>query len=162
MKTQIFGIWGDTNGDDGDHPMIGEAAISTATACFGDSMTGDSGHDGDDVLYIAFNGTDAVPGSSGADWAAGSYEDFESSITTLGNKLLQRIVGGSGSGRISTSASVSTVTSSTKSTSASTATSTSSDTLCEWAGHCAGTSCSTDDDCSGDMVCTAEQCAALV
>lgn len=140
--------------------MIGEAAISTATACFGDSMTGDSGHDGNNVLYIAFNGTDAVPGANGADWAANSCEDFESSITTLGNKLLQRIGDGSGSAD-STSVPVSTATSSTQSISGSTSTSTVSETGCEWAGHCAGASCSTDDDCSGETVCTAKQCAAL-
>lgn len=140
--------------------MIGEAAISTATACFGDSITGDNGHDGNDVLYLAFNGTDAVPGANGANWAASSYDDFESSITTLGNKLLQRVGGGSGL-QNSTSVSVSTATSSTKSNSGSTATSTMSNTSCEWAGHCAGASCSTDNDCSGNMVCTAKQCTAL-
>jgi hypothetical protein len=34
-KTQVYGIWGDTNGDDGDEAMVGEASISLATACFG-------------------------------------------------------------------------------------------------------------------------------
>ncbi|WYZ39770.1 hypothetical protein EsH8_IV_000111 [Colletotrichum jinshuiense] len=97
----LFGIWGDTNGDDGSQAMVGEASISLATACYGNSITGNSGHDNNDVLYIAFTGSDAVPGASGAKWAATSYEDFESSINELGNKLVERI--GSGcNGRPST------------------------------------------------------------
>lgn len=81
--------------------MVGEASISLATACYGNSITGNSGHDNNDVLYIAFTGSDAVPGASGAKWAATSYEDFESSINELGNKLVERI--GSGcNGRPST------------------------------------------------------------
>lgn len=54
-------------------------------------MTGDNGHDPDDVLYIAFTGGDAVPGKNGADWAAKNYDDFESSIQGLGDELIQRI-----------------------------------------------------------------------
>ena len=50
--------------------MVGEASIAMATACFGTSMNGNNGHDETDVLYIAFPGADAVPGSSGADWGA--------------------------------------------------------------------------------------------
>lgn len=92
---QIYGIWGDENGDDDDKSLVGEASISLATACFGRGMTGGSGHDDNDVLFIAFTGPDAVPGADGADWAAGSYDDFAQSIEGLGDKLVQRI-GGSG------------------------------------------------------------------
>lgn len=70
--------------------MVGEASISLATACFGKSMTGDNGHDQNDVLYIGFTGGDAVPGKN-ANWAAKNYADFESSIQDLGDKLIQRI-----------------------------------------------------------------------
>ncbi|KAK3393900.1 fungal chitosanase of glycosyl hydrolase group 75-domain-containing protein [Podospora didyma] len=87
----IYGIWGDTNGDDGDKPMVGEAAISLATACEGDSMTGDNGYSNTDILYLAFTGKDAVPGAKGANWSATDYATFEKSIEPLGNKLTERI-----------------------------------------------------------------------
>ncbi|KAI1777261.1 glycoside hydrolase family 75 protein [Hypoxylon cercidicola] len=87
----IYGVLGDENGDDGEKSVVGEASISLATACFGKSMTGDNGHDPDDVLYIAFTGSDAVFGKNGADWAAQNYEDFESSIRGLGDERIQRI-----------------------------------------------------------------------
>ncbi|KAG7135430.1 Endo-chitosanase like protein [Verticillium longisporum] len=86
-----YGIWGDTNGDDGDEAMVGEASISLATLCFGNSMNGDNGHDDNDVLFIAFTGSDAVPGNDGADWAANNATVFQESITERGNKLVERI-----------------------------------------------------------------------
>lgn len=113
--------------------MVGEASISLATACYGTSMTGDNGHDPDDVLYIAFPGSDAVPGANGANWGASSYSSFESSITGLGDRLIQRIGGGGG---------------------------TTPPPTCSWAGHCAGASCSTENDCSDDLVCKSGKCAA--
>ncbi|KAL8718819.1 MAG: hypothetical protein Q9225_004103 [Loekoesia sp. 1 TL-2023] len=85
----IYGVWGDTNGDDGP-PLVGEASLSLATACFGTGVNGNNGHDETDVLYIAFPGDDAVPGSS-ADWTAQNFQQFEDSITALGNRLVQRI-----------------------------------------------------------------------
>lgn len=94
----VYGIWGDTNGDDGDEAMVGEASISLATACFGNRMNGNFGHDDDDVLYIAFVGEDAVPGADGAKWNASSAADFQKSITSLGDELVERI--GSGSARL--------------------------------------------------------------
>ena len=87
----IYGVWGDTNGDDGPRPMVGEAAISVATACFGSGVSGDNGYDDDDVLYIAFTGQDAVPGSQGANWSATNYEIFEKSIQDQGDTLIERI-----------------------------------------------------------------------
>lgn len=35
-------------------PLVGEASLSLATACFGDKVNGNSGHDETDVLYVAF------------------------------------------------------------------------------------------------------------
>ncbi|KAK4187895.1 fungal chitosanase of glycosyl hydrolase group 75-domain-containing protein, partial [Podospora australis] len=87
----VYGIWGDTNGDDGTKPMVGEVSISLATACRGKNMTGYRGYDGDDVLYIAFAGKEAVPGPKGADWAAKDYEAFERSIRPLGDKLVVKM-----------------------------------------------------------------------
>ncbi|RGP58888.1 glycoside hydrolase family 75 protein [Fusarium sporotrichioides] len=87
----IYGIWGDTNGDDYPKALVGEASISVATACFGKGINGDAGHDKNDVLYIAFTGKDAVPGANGAHWGAQTYNDFAQSIRGLGDKLIQRI-----------------------------------------------------------------------
>jgi hypothetical protein len=39
-------------------------------------------------LYIGFTGTGAVPGKSGANWAAKNTNDFENSIKALGDKLV--------------------------------------------------------------------------
>ncbi|KAI8958115.1 glycoside hydrolase family 75 protein [Daldinia sp. FL1419] len=87
----IYGVWGDENGDDGEKSVVGEASISLATACFGKGMTGNNGHDENDVLYIAFTGKDAVPGKNGAKWDAQNYKEFESSIRDLGDELIKRI-----------------------------------------------------------------------
>ncbi|KAK4153023.1 glycoside hydrolase [Chaetomidium leptoderma] len=149
-KQTFFGIWGDTNGDDGDKPMVGEASISMATACFGTSMNGNNGHDENDVLYLAFPGPDAVPGANGAQWGATSWQAFEASIETLGNKLLERIIGsssggGGGGGTDPTKPPPD---------------------ECSWAGHCEGAKCTGDDLCSGTLhcdagekVCTTEDCS---
>ncbi|KAL8673140.1 MAG: hypothetical protein Q9168_002437 [Polycauliona sp. 1 TL-2023] len=86
----IYGIWGDTNGDDG-KPLVGEASISLATACFGTkAVSGDSGHDKPDVLYVAFTGEDARPGP-GTKWDAKNYAEFEDSIEEVGNRLIKRL-----------------------------------------------------------------------
>lgn len=61
-----------------------------ATACFGDGMNWNNGHGEQDVLYIAFPGQDAVPGSS-AKWDASDFDDFEGSISALGDKLVATI-----------------------------------------------------------------------
>jgi hypothetical protein len=87
---KVYGVWGDTNGNDG-QPLVGEASIALATACYGTSVNGNSGHDENDVLYIAFPGTDAVPGKNGAKWNVQNYSAFESSLQTLGNKLVARL-----------------------------------------------------------------------
>ncbi|KAG5971278.1 hypothetical protein E4U55_001287 [Claviceps digitariae] len=92
----IYGVWGDKNGDDGPQAMVGEASIALATACFGRGINGNAGHDGNDVLYLAFTGKDAVPGAKGAQWNAQKYDVFEASITALGDKLIERIGGKSG------------------------------------------------------------------
>ena len=82
-------MWGDTNGDDG-IPLVGEASLSLATACYGHKVNGNSGHDETDVLYVAFTGDEAVPGTS-ANWKADNYDDFEASIQNLGDKLIKRL-----------------------------------------------------------------------
>lgn len=75
--------------------MVGEAAISLATACYGQAnIAGNNGHDSTDVLYLAFTGKDAVPGKA-ANWGATNFDDFESSIATIGDSLVAK-VGSSG------------------------------------------------------------------
>ncbi|KAK0766384.1 hypothetical protein N5P37_000107 [Trichoderma harzianum] len=136
----IYGVWGDTNGDDGDFPVVGEASISLATACFGNSINGNNGHDQTDVLYIAFTGSSAVPGAKGAQWNAQDYNDFENSISALGDSLVARIgttgggdPGNGGGGDPGNGGSGGD---------------------CSWEGHCAGASCGSDDDCSDDLTCS--------
>ncbi|KAI8299777.1 Endo-chitosanase [Colletotrichum sp. SAR11_240] len=90
----FYGVWGDTNGDDGDQPMVGEASIALATSCFGNGVNGNQGHDENDVLYIAFTGQDAAPGANGANWSASTSAEFSSSINQLGNKLVERVGSG--------------------------------------------------------------------
>ncbi|KUJ19604.1 Chitosanase-domain-containing protein [Mollisia scopiformis] len=134
----FYGIWGDENGDDGPKAMVGEASISMATLCFGDSVNGNSGHADTDVLYIAFTGSDAVPGTS-AKWDADSVGEFEGSIQALGDNLIQRIGGGGSTSPASSSPSASCP-------------------PCSWDGHCAGASCDTADDCDGSLTCIDGQC----
>ena len=85
----VYGVWADTNGDDGP-PLVGEASIALATACFGKGMTGDGGHDQRDVLYVAFEGEDAVPRKEAA-WSAKTFEAFEESIEGVGDSLVGRL-----------------------------------------------------------------------
>jgi hypothetical protein len=89
----IYGIWGDVNGDDG-LPLVGEASLALATACFGDGVNGGNGWDDADVLYLAFKGDGAVPGPQGARWDARDYSEFEGSIQDLGGGLVEGLIWG--------------------------------------------------------------------
>ncbi len=86
----VYGVWGDTNGDDGP-PVVGEASISLATECFGTGITGNNGHDQNDVLYIAFPGSVADTVNKNASWGAKDFATFEKSIEKLGNKLINKL-----------------------------------------------------------------------
>jgi hypothetical protein len=90
-KTLVYGVWGDTNGDDGEKPMVGEASLALGTACGGKRVHGNSGIDEDAVLFLGFTGEEAVPGPEGADWAAKDFDAFERSIEGLGDRLVQRV-----------------------------------------------------------------------
>lgn len=82
---KFYGVWGDTNG----FTSTGEASISLGKLCFPDEgLNGDRGHDGKDVMFIGFAGDEAVPGQDGANWTAGSTEEFEESIRGLGDRLV--------------------------------------------------------------------------
>ncbi|ATY58674.1 endo-chitosanase [Cordyceps militaris CM01] len=83
-----YGIWGDTNGG----TSTGEASLAMGNLCFpNEHLTGNNGHDGKDVLYIAFTGADTVPGKNGANWKAKNSDDFAKSIKSLGDKLVGRL-----------------------------------------------------------------------
>ncbi|KAI1799204.1 glycoside hydrolase family 75 protein [Daldinia bambusicola] len=88
----VYGVWGDTNGDDGENPRIGEASISVATLCFGHDFEDEVGFNEEKILYIGFTGTEAVPGPN-ASWMAKDENEFESSISSLGDRLVERIGG---------------------------------------------------------------------
>ena len=110
-----------------------------ATLCYGNIVNGNNGHDETDVLYLAFTGADAVAGANGAKWNAQNAVEFEASLATLGDILVKRIAGGTGT------TSTTSMTTSTK-TSTSTTTSkapTATCTPCSWTGHCAGDDCFT-------------------
>lgn len=79
-----YGIWGDVNGA----TVVGEASLAMGQFCYGDAVDGNHGHEGHDVLYIAFPGEEAVPGPDGAKWDAKNAAEFEASITKLGDKLV--------------------------------------------------------------------------
>ncbi|PNP45152.1 hypothetical protein TGAMA5MH_03203 [Trichoderma gamsii] len=138
----FYGVWGDTNGDDGP-PLVGEVSDALGRACYGSAVNGNAAHDANDVLYIAFTGASAVPGAKGAKWSASSFTDFEASLGALGDSLVARI--GSSGGSTPPPAS------STKPSG--------SQPTCSWSGHCAGAQCSSDDDCSDDLVCKSGKCA---
>jgi chitosanase len=89
----ILGIMGDSNGAD----LVGEASISLAKMCFPDEkITGDSGHSGNDVMFLAFPGKEAVP--QDAEWGAEDAEVFEKSLWAAGDALLETLGQSVGSG----------------------------------------------------------------
>jgi chitosanase len=80
-------VWGDVNGG----KVTGEASLSIGQMCFPDEpINGNYGHSEHDVLYLAFTGQEAVPGSS-ANWKAGTREEFEASLAALGDRLVAGI-----------------------------------------------------------------------
>ncbi|KAJ5190914.1 uncharacterized protein N7498_009899 [Penicillium cinerascens] len=144
----FYGIYGDSNG--GTPEVIGEASWLMARTCFpNDDLNGNDGHDGVDVTYILFTGNDAVLPSSALN---NNYITNFSTLQSMGDSLMAALAnnlnlsGGSGSP---------TTTLITKTT-----TSSSPTTTCSWPGHCAGASCSTENDCSGDLICTSGKCAS--
>ncbi|KAL2270746.1 hypothetical protein VTJ83DRAFT_117 [Remersonia thermophila] len=86
-----YGVWGDTNGDDDEKPMVGEASLALATMCGGKSVNGNNGIDQDEVLYVGFVGDEAVPGPDGADWTAMDPDAFEKSIAPIGDALVKKV-----------------------------------------------------------------------
>ncbi|KAH0565431.1 hypothetical protein GP486_001184 [Trichoglossum hirsutum] len=80
----VYGIWGDTTGG----PMTGEASISLAELCFPNShISGNSGHEENDVLFIGFTDPKADAGRS-YDWKAQTAEAFEECLVPIGDQLI--------------------------------------------------------------------------
>ncbi|KAF9895164.1 hypothetical protein FE257_000066 [Aspergillus nanangensis] len=80
----FYGIWGDINGAN----STGEASLSMGQLCFPNaSISGDHGHQAQDVLYLGFIGGNAVPGRN-ASWNAENVHEFEKSIKPLGDELV--------------------------------------------------------------------------
>ncbi|CEO60467.1 Putative Chitosanase preproprotein [Penicillium brasilianum] len=149
----FYGIYGDS---DGDTPqVIGEASWLMARTCFpNDDLNGNSGHGAVDVTYILFTGNDAVLPSSAL---SKNYVTNFSTLRSMGDKLITalaknlKLVSGGGPSTTTLTTKVSTTTSTgTASTS----------TSCSWAGHCIGSSCSSNDDCSDVLVCKSGKCAS--
>ncbi|KAI5794030.1 fungal chitosanase of glycosyl hydrolase group 75-domain-containing protein [Pyronema domesticum] len=135
-----YGVYGDTNGCD-DNNFTGEASLSLGQICFpNEGLNGDNGHTGHDVLYLAFTGTEAVPGPNGANWKTSDPKVFEASIKALGDKMIAKVLGGSTPGPTTTSPTPSPTGS------------------CSWTGHCSGAPCSTDNDCDGALTCVSGKC----
>ncbi|RAK87213.1 Chitosanase-domain-containing protein [Aspergillus costaricaensis CBS 115574] len=156
-----YGILGDSNGDDPE--VTGEASWLMARTCFpDDDLNGAEGHAEADVTYIVFTGDDAVLPSSALDK---NYITNFSTLRSMGDKLVGALASnlglsksGSGSG---SSASASVPSQTTLATSAASTPSPSGSTAtCSWEGHCEGAICSTEDDCSDDLVCDSGKCSA--
>lgn len=82
---QFYGIWGDTNG----FTSTGDASLALSEFCFPQShLLGDNSHGPNDVFYIGFAGSHAVPGENGANWKAKNTTRLEASIKSLGDKLV--------------------------------------------------------------------------
>jgi hypothetical protein len=54
-------------------------------------MNGDSGHDTNDVLYIAFPAIGDDTLVEQADWGAKNFEEFEATISATGDLLVSKL-----------------------------------------------------------------------
>ncbi|KAJ5164446.1 Fungal chitosanase [Penicillium coprophilum] len=146
----FYGIFGDTDGDNPE--VIGEASWLMARTCFpNDDLNGNSGHGDADVTYILFTGDHAVLPSTAFN---NHYVTNFTSLRTTGDDLVAALannlkLGSGGGGGSPTTTLKTTTTSGTSPTGG----------ACEWEGHCAGASCSDENDCSDELVCKSGKCA---
>lgn len=54
-------------------------------------MNGNNGHSPNNVLYIGFPGSVANTVKQQANWGAKNFDDFESSIRGVGDKLIKKL-----------------------------------------------------------------------
>ncbi|KAE8386697.1 endo-chitosanase C [Aspergillus alliaceus] len=141
-----YGILGDSNGDD---PQVtGEASWVMARTCFPEeNLNGNKGHTASDVTYIVFTGDNAVLPSSALNK---HYITNFDTLRSMGDKLVGALaskLGLSGSGGTNPPTTMTTTTITPQPTGS-----------CSWPGHCAGASCSTNDDCSDELSCKNGKC----
>ncbi|KAJ5959369.1 uncharacterized protein N7479_006519 [Penicillium vulpinum] len=147
----FYGIYGDS---DGDSPqVIGEASWLMARTCFpNDDLNGNSGHSDVDVTYILFTGDEAVLPSSAL---TKNYITNFTTLRSMGDKLMTALAKNLGLTSGGTTTTLATTTKKTTTTAGTAPT-----TTCSWSGHCAGATCSDENDCSDDLVCKSGKCAA--
>lgn len=64
--------------------------MALADICFpNEDLSGDNGHDDNDVLFIGFTTEDAFP--QNAHWNAQNTQDFQDSIRDFGEDLVSRL-----------------------------------------------------------------------
>jgi chitosanase len=94
-KKLVYGVWGDVNGG----KVTGETSLSLAKQCFpDDGLSGDSGHEDHDILYLAFPGEEAI--AKDVNWSASTAKEFEASLATIGNKLVEKVAAGQAKSRV--------------------------------------------------------------
>ncbi|KAJ5523646.1 hypothetical protein N7513_013190 [Penicillium frequentans] len=106
-----------------------------------DDLNGNAGHGSVDVTYILFTGKDSVLPSSALNK---NYITNFGTLRSMGDSLMGSLAKNLG---LSGGSETSTTTGSAPAT------------TCSWSGHCLGASCSTENDCSDNLVCTSGKCA---
>lgn len=85
-RFQVYGVLGDTNGDDG-KPLIGGTSLSLATKSFGEHMNGNNGHSPNDV----FSAASSRSWRKKADWDAKNFDGLGTSIKSVGDRLAKML-----------------------------------------------------------------------
>ncbi|KAE8375670.1 endo-chitosanase C [Aspergillus bertholletiae] len=139
----FYGIFGDSNGDS---PQVtGEASWLMARTCFpGEDLNGNKGHTAADVTYIVFTGDKAVVPSSALN--KNYITDFDI-LRSMGDSFVGALAKNLGldGGNPPVTLTTTTIPQPTGGS-------------CSWPGHCAGASCSSNDDCSDELACVNGKC----
>ncbi|OGM48814.1 fungal chitosanase [Aspergillus bombycis] len=129
--------------------LKGNAISAVIWTCFPDEdLNGNKGHTAADVTYIVFTGDKAVlPSSALNENYITNFDTLRSMGDSLVGALAKNLNLGGGGGNPPTTL---TTTSLPEPTGGS----------CSWPGHCAGASCSSNDDCSDELACKNGKCAS--
>ncbi|EIT79551.1 fungal chitosanase of glycosyl hydrolase group 75-domain-containing protein [Aspergillus flavus] len=145
----FYGIFGDSNGDS---PQVtGEASWLMARTCFPEEdLNGNKGHTAADVTYIVFTGDKAVlPSSALNKNYITNFDTLRSMGDSLVGALAKNLNLGGGGGNPPTTLTTTSIPEPTGGSGS-----------CSWPGHCAGATCSSNDDCSDDLACQNGKCAS--
>ncbi|KAI9679097.1 MAG: hypothetical protein M1829_001767 [Trizodia sp. TS-e1964] len=83
-----YAVLGDISGD-----TVGEGSLALVRLCFpGDGISGSNGHEVNDVLVMAFQGSESMVGQR-INWDATTAEEFQASLHPIGNKMLENFLG---------------------------------------------------------------------